>query len=326
MKQQKVSQKILQKGRTIFFNEEAHKYTDDLGNKYISVTTLIGKYTEEFKKEAIAEACERIGKNPKHPKYAKYAGKTKKQLLWEWEQETIRACEKGSAKHNFLEMAIKESNGYKRNAKGFIDDKIYTIDDIVAKHNYGRLKLEHFDQKGVKEKYPQIYELIKGLTQAGYKIYSEIGVYDSDNLISGLIDILLIKDDTFIILDWKTNKAPIRFESGYYEKDSLGKLQLDNFIYKEDYFQAPLDNLADSIGNHYAMQLSTYAYEVESWGFKCKGLILCHIRTEEDAKDENGNDVDHIEIYDMPYLKSDVINMISDYSSKYICKTSKTLF
>ena len=326
MKQQKVSQKILQKGRSIFFNEEAHKYTDDLGNAYISVTTLIGKYTEEFKKEAIAAACERIGKNPKHPKYALYAGKTKKQLLWEWEQETIKACEKGSKKHNFLELAVKESNGYKKNAKGFIDDKIYTIDDIVAKHNYGRLKLEHFDQKGVKEKYPQIYELIKGLTQSGYKIYSEIGVYDSDNLISGLIDILLVKDDTFIILDWKTNKAPIRFESGYYEKDTLGKLKLDSFVYKNDVFAEPLDNLADSVGNHYAMQLSTYANLVESWGFKCKGLILCHIRTIEDAKDENGNDVEVVEIYDMPYLKNDSINMISHYSSKNIHKTSKTLF
>ena len=87
-----------------------------------------------------------------------------------------------------------------------------------------------------------------------------------------------------------------------------------------------MDNLADSVGNHYAMQLSTYANLVESWGFKCKGLILCHIRTIEDAKDENGNDVEVVEIYDMPYLKNDSINMISHYSSKNIHKTSKTLF
>ena len=55
----------------MYFNEEEHKYTDDLGNGYISVTTLIGKYTQEFKKEEIAAACERIGKNPRHPKYQK---------------------------------------------------------------------------------------------------------------------------------------------------------------------------------------------------------------------------------------------------------------
>ena len=66
-----VSEKILPKGRILYFNEEEHKYTDDLGNGYISVTTLIGKYTQEFKKEEIAAACERIGKNPRHPKYQK---------------------------------------------------------------------------------------------------------------------------------------------------------------------------------------------------------------------------------------------------------------
>ena len=50
-----VSEKILPKGRILYFNEEEHKYTYDLGNGYISVTTLIGKYTQEFKKEEKSE-------------------------------------------------------------------------------------------------------------------------------------------------------------------------------------------------------------------------------------------------------------------------------
>lgn len=321
-----VSEKILPKGRIIYFNEEAHKYTDDLGNGYISVTTLIGKYTEEFKKEKIAEACEKIGKNPRHPKYQKYKGKSKKQILWEWEQETIKACDKGTKKHNFLEQAIKSCNGYKTNANGFINDRIYTIDNIVEKHNYGKVNIEYFIKSGIKEKYPKIYELLYGFVSNGFKIYAEIGVYDSKNLISGLIDILLIKGEEFIILDWKTNKAPIRFESGYYEKQLDGRLDLTSFIYKDEYFKAPLDHLADSIGNHYAMQTSTYASLVESWGFKCKGIILCHIRTIEDQFEDNEDDVEVVEMYDMPYLKYEVKTLIEDYSSKHIHKTSKTLF
>ncbi len=43
-----VSTQLMSKGRILFFNEENHKYVDDLGNPYISVTTLIHKYTEEF--------------------------------------------------------------------------------------------------------------------------------------------------------------------------------------------------------------------------------------------------------------------------------------
>lgn len=322
-----VSEKILPKGRILYFNEEEHKYTDDLGNGYISVTTIIGKYTQEFKKEEIAAACERIGKNPRHPKYQKYKGKTKKQILWEWEQETIKACDKGTKKHNYLETAIKTCNGYKLNANGFINDRIYTIDDIVGSHKYGKLNLEYFVKTGIREKYPDIFSLIAALVTKGYHIYAEIGVYDSQNLVSGLIDILLIRGKEFIILDWKTNKAPIRFESGYYDKKLDGTLDLNNFIYKEEYFSAPLDHLADSIGNHYAMQLSTYANLVESWGYKNVGIILCHIRTiQNQFQDENEEDEEVVEMYDMPYLKNEVGMMIADYSSKHIYKTAKTLF
>lgn len=321
-----VSKQKLPKGRTMYFNEEAHKYTDDLGNTYISTTTLIGKYTVDFQKEKIAEACERIGRNPKHPKYLRYKGKTKKQILYEWEQETVKACDKGTKKHNFLETAIKSCNGYKLNCNGFIDDKIYTIDDIINGARYGRLNLEYFAQSCVKEKYPDIYALISNLCSVGYKIYAEIGVYDSKILLSGLIDILLVRGNEFIILDWKTNKAPIRFESGYYAKDFDGSLDLSNFIYKDDYFKHPLGHLADSVGNHYAMQTSTYAYLVESWGFECKGIILCHIRTIENVKDDNGDDLEVVEVYDMPYLKEDVEIMLNDYSTQNIHKTAKTLF
>lgn len=326
MRKKTVSETLLPKGRTIFFNEELHKYTDDLNHAYTSVTTVIGKYTEDFKMDDIAAACERIGKNPNHPKYLKYAGKSKKQIIWEWQQINKEACDKGTIKHNFLETAIKESNGYKRNAKGFINDKIYTIDDIIAKHNYGKVNLKYFETKGVKEKYPKIYNILKDFVKLGYKIYAEIGVYDAKNLISGLIDVLLVKDNDFIILDWKTNKAPIRFESGYYDKDSLGKLKLDTFIKKDERFKYPLDDLEDSVGNHYTMQLSTYAYLVETFGFNCKGLILCHIRTIEDAKDEEGNDVEVVEIYTIDYLKDKAESMISHHSSSNISNTAINLF
>ena len=206
-------------------------------------------------------------------------------------------------------------------------EEIYTIDDIVGSHKYGKLNLEYFVKTGIREKYPDIFSLISALVTKGYHIYAEIGVYDSQNLVSGLIDILLIRDKEFIILDWKTNKAPIRFESGYYDKKLDGTLDLNNFIYKEEYFGAPLDHLADSIGNHYAMQLSTYANLVESWGYKNVGIILCHIRTiQNQFQDENEEDEEVVEMYDIPYLKNEVGMMIADYSSKHIYKTAKTLF
>ena len=180
-----VSTQLMSKGRILFFNEENHKYVDDLGNPYISVTTLIHKYTEEFKENEIAKACERIGKNPNHPKYLTYKGKSAKQLKLEWQAERDRACSEGTKKHNYLEDCIKSNNGYKKNAKGFIDDRIYTIDDIIKNHRYGILNIDSFAKSGIKDRYPTIYNTIAGLVNVGFKIYAEIGTYDYKYLVSG---------------------------------------------------------------------------------------------------------------------------------------------
>ena len=310
-----MSIELIPKGRILYFNEEHHKYTDDLNQLYTSTTTVIGKYTEDFKTKEIAKACERIGKNPNHAKYLLYKGKSAKQLIYEWAEETKRACEKGTEKHNFLENAVKSSNGYKTDANGFINDRIYTIDNIIQRHKYGRLKLSYFVKSGIDKKYPTIYNLIKELTEQGYRIYAEIGVYHTGFLISGLIDILLVNDNfEFIILDWKTNKAPLHFDCGYYEKNLDKTLNLDKWIPKDEYFEYPLNDLVDSVGNHYAMQLSTYGYLVETFGLKLKGFILCHIRTLEKQFMANGDPMEEVKFYNIPYKKDHVLKMLTHHS------------
>ncbi len=99
---------LLPKGRIIYFDEEAHKYSNELGFVYTSTTTLIGKYCPHDNFEDIAKACERIGRNPNHKDYHKYKGKTYKTILKEWATITKESCEFGSIKHNFLETAVKE--------------------------------------------------------------------------------------------------------------------------------------------------------------------------------------------------------------------------
>jgi len=310
-----MSQELIPKGRILYFNEEHHKYTDDLNQKYTSTTTVIGKYTEDFKTKEIAKACERIGKNPSHAKYLLYKGKSAKQLIYEWKLETERACAKGTAKHNYLEDSIKSSNNYKKDANGFINDRIYTIDDIIQRHKYGKLKLSYFIKTGIDIKYPTIFNLIKELVNQGYRIYAEIGVYHTGFLISGLIDILLVNDNNeFIILDWKTNKAPLHFDCGYYEKNLNGTLNLNKWVAKDEYFEYPLNDLVDSVGNHYAMQLSTYGYLVESFGLTYKGFILCHIRTLELQFMANGDPIEEVKFYPIPYKKDHVIKMLTHHS------------
>lgn len=319
VRQANLKYNLIPKGRVIYFNEEEHKYSDNFNNIYTSTTTLIGKYHEKFEdnKKAIAEACENIGRNPNHPKYQLYRNKTAKQLLFEWEQETIKACDKGTKKHNYFETSVKSSNGYKLNAKGFIDSQIYTIDNIIAGHKYGKLSLEFFRKTNIDVNYPEIFKLIKELTSSGFKIYAEIGVYDTRFLISGLIDILLVKGDEFIILDWKTNKAPIRFDAGYYEKLHGKFLNLNKFVSTGKFMYDPISHLADSVGNHYTLQLSIYDYLVESFGFKNIGNILCHVRTVEDSTRPESEWQEDVKFYDIKYYRDEVEDLFAHHAQKH---------
>lgn len=312
---------LVPKGRILYFNEELHRYTDDVQTDYTSTTTVVGKYYEKFDKKArdIAEACERIGKNPRHVKYLKYRNKTAKQLLYEWDETTRVACEKGSDKHSYLETAVKNANGYNLNAKGFIDGKIYTVDDIIRGHNYGKLSLNFFVKSGIAEKYPTIFAVIKNLVEQGFRIYAEIGVYSLEYRVSGLIDILFVRGTEFIILDWKTNKAPIKFESGYFEKDNSGRLLLNQFINQDKFMYHPINYLNDSVGIHYTLQISIYDYLVESFGLTCLGNLLCHIRTVESdvlafSKDTGMvEEKEEIEFLPIKYLKTDVEKLLSHH-------------
>ncbi len=298
--------------RIIYFNEELHKYTDDLSNPYISVTTLIGQYVNKFDSKAMAKHCALSGQrgNPK------YKGKSYEQLLEEWEIATKEACEKGTSKHNKLELAVKQANGYNLigNSK-FINDRLCTIVDILQDNNFGKLSLDYFVKTEINTTYPLIFNSIKSLHELGYNIYAESGVFDFTRLISGLIDLLFLKDNkVFIIGDYKTNKSDIKYEAGYFEKDNNGNLTT-NYIYTNKKMKYPLNHLEDSVGNHYALQLSTYAYLLEQFGLECKGLVLYHIRDKETVDSEgNLTRTEIVEPHNIKYLKDEVKAMINHYT------------
>lgn len=273
----------------IYFDERLHKYTDDRGNTYSSVTTIISKYYEQFETDKIALACERIGRNPAHPKYLKYKGKTADEIKLSWKDTSDTALANGSIKHDYLEDTIKKATKY-RTIEGtdFIQDRLFTADDIISKE-YGELDINWFIQSGIAFRYPKIYNAIVTLHHNGFKFYAEVGVYNIALLVSGKIDLLAVKDKQFIIIDWKTNKDDIRYESGYFEKD-LDGVVTKNFIYTNKYMKYPLQFLADSTGVHYNLQVSGYAWLLEQFGFVNIGNLIYQIRETNDTV-EYVNDV-----------------------------------
>lgn len=302
----------------LYFDEPTHKYTDSLGNSYISVTTIIhDNYTPKFDKKYWLR------------KKSRELGISSKELERQWQAITDEACSRGTATHNGIEDAIKENSMFK-NAIQYLNQvesgRCITVADIPNLIPRP-LDLDKF-KEATHNKYGKIYDVFEFYINKGYTIYSEIGAFLIDYLISGTIDILCIKDDRFVILDWKTNRNGLQFEAGYFKKDkSTTPAQLTNqYIVKDEKMLPPLSHLDNCNGVHYSLQLSTYARMVELiLDIPCVGLGLCHIgspfvknkygmpyrdKNNQYPIDENGEET--VNWYHINYLRNEVDAILRD--------------
>lgn len=316
------------KDNFLFFDEGPHKYTDTLGNEYRSVTTLIGDYYNHFDADYWAH------------KKAREQGKSEKQIRAEWNRIKDEACERGTATHNGIEDAIKSVSKFKEAIKYLEEVKsgrcitIADIPDLIPRP----LDVEEF-KVATNNKYPEIYRVFDFYTEKGYIIYSEIGAFLIDYLISGTIDIFCYRPTDFVILDWKTNRDGLKFEAGYYKKDkSTIPNQLTNeWIKKKQNMLPPLNHLDDCNGMHYTMQLSLYAIMAEIiLDIPCVGLGLCHIGSPwvlnkygQPLRDNEGYHVDPngeetVKWFKIQYLKNEAKALLKDryYRLKADNKTS----
>ena len=316
------------KDNFLFFDEGPHKYTDTLGNEYRSVTTLVGDYYNHFNADYWAH------------KKAREQGKSEKQIRAEWDRIKDEACERGTKTHNGIEDAIKEVSKFK-NCIRYLNDtgsgRVITIADVPALIPTP-LNIEEF-KDATQNKYPEIYRVFDFYTKRGYIIYSEIGAFLIDYLISGTIDIFCYRPTDFVILDWKTNRDGLKFEAGYYKKDkSTIPNQLTNeWIKKKQSMLPPLNHLDDCNGMHYTMQLSLYAIMAEIiLDIPCVGLGLCHIGSPwvlnkygQPLRDSEGYHVDPngeetVKWFKIQYLKNEAKALLKDryYKLKADNKTS----
>lgn len=255
----------------LVFDEPQHKYTDTLGNGYISTTTILHNYQPKFNKSYWLR------------KKSKELGISEKKLEQQWDTIKDEACERGSNTHNGLEDGIKGGSQFKK-AIQYLETRqsgeMITVADIpTILGNYRLLDLSEFIEL-TENKYPQIYEVFQRYTDNGYQIYAEIGTFLIDFLVSGTIDVLLLREDKFVIGDWKTNRGGLKFEAGYFKKDKSQKpaQTTDIWVPKQDFLLPPVNNLPNCNGSVYNLQLSMYAFMVELiLGIPCIGMWLCHI-------------------------------------------------
>lgn len=313
----------------LIFKEDGHKYNDTNGNDYISTTTILHSLAPAFDKKYWLK------------KKAKELGISEKRLEKQWQDITDEACSRGTKTHNGLEDGIKTSSMFKSAVKYMIKDngEMITIADLPNINlNVKQLDIKEFID-ATENKYPQVYDIFHYYTNAGYKIYAEIGAFLMDFLISGTIDVLCIRDDKFVIGDWKTNRGGLKFEAGYYKKDKTQKPnQLTNdWVTKKEFLLPPVNHLPNCNGSIYNLQLSMYAFMVESiLGIPNAGLWLCHIdsdfvlneygmpkRFPDGLYHVKKNPVEKTTVYKMKYLKEEIIRILAD--RRKVINANKTL-
>lgn len=291
--------KIDKKNGNVAFNNEEHCYWNVNDNeKYISVTTLIHRFTQPFDKEfwSAYKALEKLLPKDSWAIEKKSLLNTKKfdrsildlynisendfnkvqqSILDDWDNENRKSCERGTKIHEELE------NSFYRNADNISLQKFGIGGKFECKKDYPELDLEC----GV---YPE------------YLIYRESD--DGILRVAGQVDLIVKSGNEITIIDHKTNKK-IDQKSGF-----------DTSTRSNAKMKYPLNNLMDCNFYHYTMQLSTYAWMLQKINpnFVIKDLILNHY-------DHNGNNT----LYHCDYLKDEVERMLYFYKKEVISERQK---
>lgn len=298
----------------LYFDAATHTYTDEENNIYTSTTTLIGQFAPKFNKKywsmyrALEESRYRVRPDNKLDKILVYSenelfdkwkpydlddlyngvlptDRSTETIKAEWQQLTDVSLDWGNEKHNYLEDCIDAFyEGTEKAKSGTVAD----YDPRTASFRLKIVKQDELDNSPLSKTHPAVYKMLLRLIKAGFTLYAEKRVYSYEHRVSGTIDVLAVRGKEFYIIDWKTNKGEIEFEPGYYKKvwnkDRTLKIKTKEFVYKDERFKHPISSIKYCKGNGYALQLSIYAYLCELWGFKCLGLVLCHIRHKETVK------------------------------------------
>lgn len=280
--------KVDKETKDVVYSDEAHVYIDKTDQqKYVSVTTLIGKYENPFDVFfwSSYKTCEKLmsGETFHVLKETLLAtkrwtddmieklhldpiifDKTRKEIQKGYDDERNKSCERGTKIHsNFEEMYYTSE---KQDLKKFGLGGVFT-----CKKGYYELDLE----KGV---YPEFLVSLKS----------------SDGIlrVAGQIDLLIKDGNDIIIADYKTNKE-IKKHS-YFDKNKFSRIMM----------KYPLNNIEDCNFYHYSLQLSTYAYLLQQIKpeLNIKKLMLIHIDHD-----------DKITEYTVDYLKNDVERMLKHY-------------
>ena len=291
---------ITKRNGNICFNEDEHIYWDETcpDQKFVSVTTLIHSFTQPFDKDF----------------WSAYKALEKLLSKEEWAIEKKSLLNTKKFDKVLLEMYNISENDFNREQQAILD----AWDEENRKSCERGTKI-HADLENSFYKKKKDIDISKfqiggkfvcekdrtelDLENAVYPEYLISRVSEDGKLrIAGQIDLLVKKGNKLIIGDYKTNKK-IETKSFFNQKTKSSV--------KMKY---PLNNLDDTNYWHYCLQLSTYAWMLQKYNpeFEIEDLVLIHFDHD-----------DNMTVYHLPYLKDEVIKMLSHYKKESALKASR---
>lgn len=288
---------ITKQNGDICYNDESHYYwnKEDESIKYISATTLIHTFEQPFDKEF-------------------YSALKALELLipadrWQMEKKSLLSSKRIDNK--LLDLYDISENDFNREQQRILDE--WEENNRSARERgtqmHADLEKTFYDKNINLTKFGIGGKLIfhennsKDLQNGVYPEYLiNYSSKDKKINIAGQADLLIKDDNDIYIIDHKFTKD-IKTK-GYYDQ---GMHNTQKMLY-------PLNNLDNCNYNLYQLQLSLYAYMIESQNsdYRIKDLMINHY-------DYKGNNT----LYHCNYLKDDIINMLAFYRKRLIQQERK---
>lgn len=230
----------------------------------------VTSFVNKFKEKFDAKL---VSEKASKNKKSKWYGMSPEEIQRAWSKETDKALSLGTWYHNEREADL------------------LSLETITQDGQPLRIINPIIDPEGIKHAPEQ--KLDDG-------IYPEHFVYLKSAGLCGQSDRVDVINGAVNIIDYKTNKE-IKTE-GFKNWEGISKKMLK-----------PISHLDDCNFNHYSLQLSFYMYIVLKHNPKLKpGVMkLHHVIFEEEGSDENNKPiVKDVVVYEVPYLKQEVITLI----------------
>lgn len=250
----------------IRFIESSHRYIDQDDNDLISVSAFMKRFEPKKDWKAIAA------------RVAKKQGVSTKEILALWDEKRQRGSEAGTIFHNLREAEL--------------------IGDDFEFNNKKLIKKQCIFADECKYSIP-INEIENGV------VYPELMIYNTEYMICGQSDKVIVEDDYIHVYDYKTDKE-ISFKA------------FSSEWVKPEKLLPPVGHLENCNGNIYSLKMSMYMYllwKANKGKFKPGKIILewCPLERDEDGFPilYNGapRQLKH-EIIELPYRKKEVEAML----------------